>query len=141
MAVQQATLAGGCFWCTEAVFHDVIGVQAVDSGYTGRHVSNPTYKKVCAGDTGHAGAPNPNTDGSYTRYRCCAAADDAGLEAARGSYFMGNYQWARHAIRRATPRECGVVWRPWPSAPAVPASSPCPDREPVTGALRAETLD
>ncbi len=47
-------LAGGCFWCTEAVFKDVIGVSAVESGYIGGHVADPTYKQVCSGSTGHA---------------------------------------------------------------------------------------
>jgi peptide-methionine (S)-S-oxide reductase len=56
MAEQQATLAGGCFWCTEAVFSDVIGVSKVESGYIGGHVANPSYKQVCGGDTGHAEA-------------------------------------------------------------------------------------
>jgi peptide-methionine (S)-S-oxide reductase len=56
MAEETAVLAGGCFWCTEAVFLDVIGVTKVESGYTGGHSSNPTYKQVCAGDTGHAEA-------------------------------------------------------------------------------------
>jgi len=50
------TLAGGCFWCTEAVFKDVIGVESVESGYIGGTVANPTYKQVCGGDTGHAEA-------------------------------------------------------------------------------------
>ncbi len=52
----QAIFAGGCFWCTEAVFRDVIGVQEVESGYIGGAVPNPTYKQVCGGDTGHAEA-------------------------------------------------------------------------------------
>ena len=56
MAEQQATLAGGCFWCTEAVFGDVIGVSKVESGYIGGAVPNPTYKQVCGGETGHAEA-------------------------------------------------------------------------------------
>ena len=56
MAEEQATLAGGCFWCTEAVFNDVIGVSKVESGYMGGHVAHPTYKQVCGGDTGHAEA-------------------------------------------------------------------------------------
>jgi len=56
MAEQQATLAGGCFWCTEAVFNDVIGVSKVESGYTGGHADDPTYRQVCGGDTGHAEA-------------------------------------------------------------------------------------
>ena len=56
MAQEQAILAGGCFWCTEAVFKDLIGVSAVESGYVGGHVDNPTYRQVCGGDTGHAEA-------------------------------------------------------------------------------------
>jgi peptide-methionine (S)-S-oxide reductase len=56
MAEEFATLAGGCFWCTEAVFKDVIGVSAVESGYIGGTVANPTYKQVCTGNTGHAEA-------------------------------------------------------------------------------------
>jgi peptide-methionine (S)-S-oxide reductase len=50
------TLAGGCFWCTEAVFKDVIGVESVESGYIGGSVPNPTYRQVCGGDTDHAEA-------------------------------------------------------------------------------------
>jgi peptide-methionine (S)-S-oxide reductase len=56
MAEEVAVLAGGCFWCTEAVFLDVVGVKSVESGYTGGHSPNPTYKQVCGGDTGHAEA-------------------------------------------------------------------------------------
>jgi peptide-methionine (S)-S-oxide reductase len=49
-----ATLAGGCFWCLEAVFDQLKGVSAVESGYMGGHVNSPTYNQVCGGDTGHA---------------------------------------------------------------------------------------
>ncbi|OQW45025.1 MAG: peptide-methionine (S)-S-oxide reductase [Proteobacteria bacterium SG_bin6] len=56
MGTETATLAGGCFWCTEAVFNDVIGVEKVESGYIGGHVPHPTYRQVCGGDTGHAEA-------------------------------------------------------------------------------------
>jgi peptide-methionine (S)-S-oxide reductase len=56
MSEQQAILAGGCFWCTEAVFLDVAGVSSVESGYIGGQTVNPTYKQVCGGDTGHAEA-------------------------------------------------------------------------------------
>ena len=56
MAEQVAVLAGGCFWCTEAVFLDVVGVKKVESGYTGGTTANPTYRQVCDGDTGHAEA-------------------------------------------------------------------------------------
>ena len=55
-ATEQAILAGGCFWCTEAVFRDVIGVTEVESGYIGGTVPDPTYKQVCSGSTGHAEA-------------------------------------------------------------------------------------
>ena len=54
--METATLAGGCFWCTEAVFGDVIGVVSVESGYIGGHVDNPSYERVCEGGTGHAEA-------------------------------------------------------------------------------------
>lgn len=53
---QQAIIAGGCFWCTEAVFRDVIGVDQVESGYIGGVSENPTYREVCTGKTGHAEA-------------------------------------------------------------------------------------
>ncbi len=56
MAEDIAILAGGCFWCTEAVFNDVVGVNSVESGYIGGTTANPTYKQVCGGDTGHAEA-------------------------------------------------------------------------------------
>jgi len=56
MAEHVAVLAGGCFWCTEAVFLDLVGVKSVESGYTGGHSADPTYKQVCGGDTGHAEA-------------------------------------------------------------------------------------
>ena len=54
MAQQQAIVAGGCFWCTEAVMKDVIGVSEVESGYIGGDKPDPTYKEVCTGNTGHA---------------------------------------------------------------------------------------
>ena len=49
-----ATLGGGCFWCTEAVFSELKGVEKVESGYSGGTVPNPTYQQVCTGTTGHA---------------------------------------------------------------------------------------
>lgn len=54
--LETATLAGGCFWCVEAVFDDLEGVEDVISGYTGGHKPNPTYQEVCTGETGHAEA-------------------------------------------------------------------------------------
>jgi peptide-methionine (S)-S-oxide reductase len=53
-AKEVATLGGGCFWCLEAVYDDLIGVESVVSGYAGGHVANPTYEQVCAKNTGHA---------------------------------------------------------------------------------------
>jgi peptide-methionine (S)-S-oxide reductase len=52
--MQVATLGGGCFWCLEAVFDDLLGVSSVESGYMGGHVDNPTYAQVCGAKTGHA---------------------------------------------------------------------------------------
>ena len=54
MATETATLGGGCFWCTEAVYRDTRGVTAVQSGYAGGANPNPTYEQVCTGRTGHA---------------------------------------------------------------------------------------
>ena len=51
---ETATLAGGCFWCLEAVFDDLRGVKEVESGYAGGQVANPSYRQVCSGTTGHA---------------------------------------------------------------------------------------
>jgi peptide-methionine (S)-S-oxide reductase len=68
MANEIAVLAGGCFWCTEAVFLDVIGVKTVESGYTGGQTVNPTYKQVCGGDTGHAEAIRITFDSEELSY-------------------------------------------------------------------------
>ena len=68
MAEEVAILAGGCFWCTEAVFLDVVGVKSVESGYTGGTVANPTYKQVCGGDTSHAEAIRVTFDPDQLSY-------------------------------------------------------------------------
>jgi len=68
MAESQAILAGGCFWCTEAVFLDIVGVRSVESGYIGGHSVNPTYKQVCGGDTGHAEAIRVTFDEAQVSY-------------------------------------------------------------------------
>jgi peptide-methionine (S)-S-oxide reductase len=56
MSEETAIIAGGCFWCTEAVFTRLIGVRLVQSGYIGGIIANPTYTQVCSGSTGHAEA-------------------------------------------------------------------------------------
>src|SRR6478609_11956027 len=68
MATETAVLAGGCFWCTEAVFLDVVGVSKVESGYIGGQTVNPTYKQVCGGDTGHAEAIRITFDEAQVSY-------------------------------------------------------------------------
>ncbi len=64
-----ATLAGGCFWCLEAVYEDLKGVESVESGYTGGSVPNPTYQQVCSGNTGHAEVVRVTFDPSVVSYR------------------------------------------------------------------------
>ena len=66
--METAIVAGGCFWCTEAVFRDVVGVTAVESGYIGGSVENPTYKQVCSGSTGHAEAIKVEYDPEVISY-------------------------------------------------------------------------
>ena len=69
MSQQLATLAGGCFWCLEAVYLDLRGVETVVSGYAGGHVSNPTYREVCSGLTGHAEVVQIAFDPAVVSYR------------------------------------------------------------------------
>ncbi len=66
--LQVATLAGGCFWCLEAVFDELKGVESVESGYTGGHVPNPSYAQVCEDNTGHAEAVRITFDPSVISY-------------------------------------------------------------------------
>lgn len=66
---QTATLGGGCFWCTEAVFQQIRGVQKVESGYSGGAVHNPTYEQICTGRTGHAEVVRLSFDPEVISYR------------------------------------------------------------------------
>ncbi len=68
MAEDIAILAGGCFWCTEAIYLDVAGVTSVTSGYIGGQIADPTYKQVCGGDTGHAEAVRLSFDPEVIGY-------------------------------------------------------------------------
>lgn len=68
MAEEIATLAGGCFWCVEAVFQDIVGVSKVESGYIGGQTPEPTYKQVCGGRTGHAEAIRVTFDADQVSY-------------------------------------------------------------------------
>ena len=67
--LETATLGGGCFWCTEAVFEQVEGVEKVVSGYSGGRRPNPTYEQVCTGATGHAEVVQISFDPTVTSYR------------------------------------------------------------------------
>jgi peptide-methionine (S)-S-oxide reductase len=69
MATETATLGGGCFWCLEAVYQELKGVQQVESGYTGGQVPNPTYEQVCEGTTGHAEVVKVSFDPEVVGYR------------------------------------------------------------------------
>jgi len=64
-----ATLGGGCFWCLEAVYDDLIGVESVVSGYAGGHVVNPTYEQICAKTTGHAEVVQVTFDPTVITFR------------------------------------------------------------------------
>ncbi len=66
---EVATLAGGCFWCLEAVFVELKGVERIESGYAGGTVENPTYEAVCAGKTGHAEVVQVTFDPAVISYR------------------------------------------------------------------------
>ncbi len=67
--LQTATLAGGCFWCLEAVFDEMKGVVSVESGYSNGHTSNPTYREVCNGNTGHAEVVQVHFESNVVSYR------------------------------------------------------------------------
>ena len=66
---EVATLAGGCFWCLEAVFDDLKGVDSVESGYMGGKTVNPSYEEVCSGETGHAEVAQLTFDPKQVSFR------------------------------------------------------------------------
>jgi len=66
---ETATLGGGCFWCLEAVYDEMQGVSAVESGYMGGHVADPDYRSVCTGTTGHVEVVQVTFDPAVTSYR------------------------------------------------------------------------
>ncbi|RJG03848.1 peptide-methionine (S)-S-oxide reductase MsrA [Noviherbaspirillum sedimenti] len=69
MTTEIATLGGGCFWCLEAVYQELKGVQQVESGYAGGLLVNPTYEDVCSGKTGHAEVVRITFDPAVVSYR------------------------------------------------------------------------
>jgi len=69
MTMEMATVGGGCFWCTEAVYQQLIGVDKVESGYSGGRILNPTYEQICEGNTGHAEVIRIHFDNAVVSYR------------------------------------------------------------------------
>ena len=69
MGKEVATLGGGCFWCVEAVFHQLTGVESAISGYMGGHANNPTYDQVCSKTTGHAEVVNVTFDDEIVSFQ------------------------------------------------------------------------
>lgn len=69
MAMEVATLGGGCFWCLEAVYQQLKGITHVESGYTGGAVPDPTYEMICSGETGHAEVVRLEFDPEVISYR------------------------------------------------------------------------
>ena len=67
--METATLAGGCYWCLEAIYEQLQGVETVVSGFSGGHVKNPTYRQVCEGTTGHAEVVQVTFDPKILSYR------------------------------------------------------------------------
>jgi len=69
MTMEMATIGGGCFWCTEAVYQQLIGVEKVVSGYSGGRIPDPTYEQICEGNTGHAEVIRIQFDSAIVSYR------------------------------------------------------------------------
>jgi len=66
--LEKATLGGGCFWCTEAIYKQLNGIESVMPGYSGGHIKNPSYKEVCTGRTGHAEVVQVEFDPTVVSY-------------------------------------------------------------------------
>ena len=131
MATDIATLGGGCFWCLEAVYQQVKGVHAVESGYSGGQVKNPTYEQVCEGTTGHAEVVRVSFDPDIIAYReileifftihdpttLNRQGNDAGTQYRSVIYFQSPQQ---QAVARQVIAEMANVW----DAPIVTELSP-----------------
>jgi peptide-methionine (S)-S-oxide reductase len=107
---EVATLGGGCFWCTEAVFQDLRGVEQVQSGYSGGHVRNPTYEEVCGKGTGHAEVVQVTFDPSVVTFRelleVCFTIHDPTTLNRQGADVGPQY---RSAIFHHSPEQKGVA--------------------------------
>ena len=133
---QTAILAGGCFWCTEAVFRDVIGVSEVESGYIGGAMPDPDYRSVCSGTTGHAEAIKVEFDPaeiSYAEILDVFMGTHAAAAASRAHYVLPTTTFAEQE-GTFTNHE-NRVQRFWPGLEAPGASRPA---WLILGALLAE---
>ena len=125
MADESITLGGGCFWCTEAVYEQVDGVTAVESGYSNGHVPNPSYEQVCGGDTGHNEVVRVSFDSAHITLRelleiffhvhdpttLNRQGNDAGTQYRSGIYFHSPEQEriAREVLAEANAAHSGRV--------------------------------
>ncbi|QAU33663.1 peptide-methionine (S)-S-oxide reductase MsrA [Janthinobacterium sp. 17J80-10] len=133
MTTEIATLGGGCFWCLEAVYQELKGIQHVESGYAGGAVANPSYEDVCGGQTGHAEVVRISFDPAIVSYReileifftihdpttLNRQGNDCGTQYRSVIYYHtpGQQDTARHVIA-----EMANVW----DAPIVTELSPLP---------------
>ncbi|MFL9924342.1 peptide-methionine (S)-S-oxide reductase MsrA [Herbaspirillum lusitanum] len=131
MASKTAILGGGCFWCLEAVYQQVKGVEQVESGYTGGKVVNPNYEQVCGGQTGHAEVVKLSFDPEITTYRelleifftihdpttLNRQGNDVGTQYRSVIYYADQEQ---HEVARQIIAEMALVW----DAPIVTELSP-----------------
>jgi peptide-methionine (S)-S-oxide reductase len=130
-----ATLGGGCFWCLEAVYKELVGVVSVQSGYMGGHVENPSYEAVCGGDTGHAEVVEVRFDPAVIDYRTLLQAffaiHDPTTPNRQGNDVGSQYRsviFTHGAEQEKTARNLMVelaAAKIWP-APIVTAVSPAP---------------
>ena len=131
--METAILGGGCFWCTEAVFLDVKGVEKVVSGYAGGAVPDPTYEQVCAGATGHAEVVKIDFDPAVIDYHDLLEifftihdpttlnrqGNDVGTQYRSVVYYLSPQQ---EAVARKVVAEMANVW----DAPIVTELAPAP---------------
>lgn len=122
--MEQATLAGGCFWCLEPVYQKMKGVESVVSGYTGGDTENPTYQEVCSGDTGHAEAVQITFDPEVVTFQTLLEVffslhnpttlnrqgADVGTQY-RSAIFYHNEEQRQHAERFIAQLESERIWQ------------------------------
>src|SRR2546425_9642696 len=111
-----ATLAGGCFWCLEAVFDDLKGVESVESGYMSGKTVNPSYEEVCSGETGHAEVAQLSFDPKQVSFKeileVFFVIHDPTTLNRQGNDAGTQYRSARSEERRVG-KECRSRWSPY----------------------------